>query len=207
MSSGVWDNNPLLPNGIDPQKTLLENPLNEVAGGISSVKPMGKYLTGSRCIIKINNKLSAFAFKISWKIETKTKETRTIDNYLPYEITPTIISVSGQIGGFVLPGRDPTSQLLQASDLSFLFNRYISIEARDRTTDALLFKTDKALIDSQSVSIQEGQLANVMLTFKAIGWKAGKGSEIPVLARDQDRENLSDADANQALDDMFPKNS
>lgn len=140
------------------------------AGGIVSLRPSAKYMTGARTVLKINGNIVGFAFNVSWAIETDQTEIYTIDDYVPYEIAPRRVSVSGTLGMFVVPGRSPTTEKLQSDILSFLFNKYITIEVRDSVTDNLLFKTNKAVITSSSTELRSEQLGSTTLNWKAIGW-------------------------------------
>ncbi|MDQ6989347.1 MAG: hypothetical protein Q9M19_05640 [Mariprofundaceae bacterium] len=137
---------------------------------IAGSRPTGKYLTGARVTLRINKKLAGFAFGITWKIDTQQMEINTIDDYLPAEIAPTRIHVSGSISSLHIPGQSPTKELSQSNVLSFLAHKYITIEARDSQTDELLFYTTKAVITSRQEDLQAGQLAKMTLQFMAIGW-------------------------------------
>jgi hypothetical protein len=158
--------------------SLLANAADNIEG-IFSIKPMAKYLSGARCVLKVNGKIAAFAFGISWNIETAVQEIMTIDDPLPYELAPNTISVSGQISGFRIPGAGPGQQLLQADILSFLHQRYIEIEVRDSQTDNLIFLTRKALVTSRSENIRQDALAEMTLNFKAIGFADERSPKLP----------------------------
>ena len=146
-----------------------ENILSSL-GGIVSTKPTAKFTSGARTTLKINNKIVGFAFNVSWTINTEVMENRTIDDYLPVELIPNKITVSGSIGAFHIPGQGASASLIQADVLGFLFHKYITIEVRD-TTDNLLFYTDKAIITSRTETLQSEQLGTTQLNFMAIGWK------------------------------------
>lgn len=147
-------------------------------GNISS-KPEAKYNTGARCVIKVNGRLVGFAFSVSWNVQTDNQEIRTIDEYLPVELAPNMVSVSGTLGTFVIPGRSATSELLQSNALSFIQNKYITIEISDSATGTLLFKTNKAVVTGQQTSIQAEQMSVTQLTWKAIGWQHEFAPEAP----------------------------
>jgi len=155
---------------------VLDNVLSQAAG-IVSTKPTAKYVSGARCVLRINGRLIGFAFGISWKIHTTFTEVNTIDDYLPYELVPQRIQVEGTISALHIPGQGPSAEFMQANLLSFLFHKYIQIEVRDSTTNALLFFTDRAVIVSRHEDIRVDQLANLTLSWKAIGWKDEKEIE------------------------------
>ena len=157
---------------------LLNNAASNIEG-IFSIKPMAKYLSGARCILKVNGKIVGFAFAISWNIETSVTQIDTIDDPLPYELAPANITVNGTISGFRIPGSGPTQQLIQGDVLSFVHQRYIEIEVRDTQTDNLIFLTKRAMITNRSESIRTDALAEMTLNFKAIGWADERTPKLP----------------------------
>lgn len=157
---------------------LADNFLSQAAG-IISTKPTAKYASGARCILRVNGRLIGFAFGISWRINTMAQEIMTIDDYMPHEIAPQRITVEGTISSLHIPGQGPSAELIQSNVLSFLFQKYITIEVRDSATNALLFFTDKAMVIGRGEDIRVDQLANLTLNWKAIGWKDEKGASYP----------------------------
>ena len=153
-----------------PEADIAENALSNF-GGVFSLKPVAKYASGARTTLRVNGKIIGFAFGISWTINTTQTEIRTVDNYSPYEYAPKHVDVSGSISMLHIPGASATYELIQADITSFLVHRYITIEVRDSATDELLFFTNKAVITSKAENIGVDSLANVVLQFKAIGWK------------------------------------
>lgn len=149
------------------------NPLDNITGqltGIISSKPIAKFLSGARCLLRVNGKIVGFATSVSWTISTSATEIRTIDDYLPYELAPSIISVTGSIGGFRIPGSGPTTHQIQSHLSNFLHQRYIEIEVRDVQTDNIIFKTSRAMVTSRSENISVDSLATMSLNFTAIGF-------------------------------------
>lgn len=160
-------------NKLDNGQSLVQGLGNNLATnveGIFSAKPMAKYLSGARCILRVNGKIIGFAFAISWNVKTSVTEINTIDDYLPYELAPQRIQVDGAISGFRIPGSGPSQQLIHTDIESFMHQRYIDIEVRDTQTDNLIFLANKAMITSRSENIKSDALADMTLQFKAIGW-------------------------------------
>ena len=149
---------------------LAESLLNSAVGALSPLNSFGRYMTGSRAIIKVNDKLFGFAFGVSYNINTEYVENNTIDEYLAYELMPTRISVNGTLSMFHIPGKGPTVELVQSNILSFLMHKYITIEISDQTSGKVIFKTNKAVITGKQQSLQAGELSTIQLTWKAIGW-------------------------------------
>lgn len=172
-----------MPNGFNNKPGLVQGLADNIIGGnlsgIISTRPSAKYASGARVSLKINGKLVGFAFGISWRINTNFIEINTIDDTLPAELVPQRITVDGTISALHIPDQSATSEMWQADVLSFLFHRYIQIEVRDSQTDQLLFFASKAVITSRQEDIRVDQLANVQLSFKAIGWKDEKQPETP----------------------------
>lgn len=183
----------------DPGIQTTENLLSNV-GSVASLKPTAKYHSGARCVLKVNGKLVGFAFSVSWNIQTDNTEVYTIDDYLPYELAPRMISVSGTLGMFVIPGRSSTSEGLQSNVLSFMQNKYISLEVSDSATGTLIFKTAKAVITGQQTSVQSEQLSVSQLTWKAIGWQNEFLPETPV---DESSDPLSIKNLGGKITGMF----
>lgn len=149
---------------------LASDLIDKAFGALSPLNNVGRYITGSRAIIKINDKLAGFAFKCSYRIDTTQDEITTIDDYTPWEIAPKRVSVSGSMSMFHIPNKGPAKELIQANVLSFMHHKYITIELRDQTTDALIFKTNKAVITNKQQVLQAGEISTIDLQWKAIGW-------------------------------------
>jgi len=149
---------------------LTEQLFNSAFGALSPLNNFGRYLTGSRCIIKVNNKLFGFAFKASYNISTLQEEIWTIDDWTPWELAPQRVMVTGTLGMFHIPGKGPAKELVQPNVLSFLHHKYITIEIRDHMTDQVIFKTNKAVITNKSQTIEAGTLSTIELQWKAVGW-------------------------------------
>ena len=167
------------PSGMPTAANIADNILSNFQG-LFALQPMGKYVSGARTILKINGEIVAFAFQIGWNIRTEQDEIWTIDDWTPYELAPKRISIDGTIGGFYFPIKgSPTKNMMAPNVMSFMFHKYIDIEVKDSKTDALLFKTDRAVIVSNSVNITSENLAQVSLTWKAIGWADEKVPQYP----------------------------
>jgi len=163
-----------MPTGFNNKPEVVQGLLDNVASnlaGIISTRPQARYASGARTTLKINGKIAAFAFGVSWRINTAVSEIMTIDDYFPTELVPQRISVEGTISAMHIPGTSAGTEIWQSDSLNFLFQQYISIEVRDSATDALLFFTNKALITSRSEDIRVDSLAQVQLSFKAIGFQ------------------------------------
>lgn len=163
-----------MPTGFNNRPPVTQQLLDNAASNISgivSARQTAKYASGARCILKINNEIAGFAFGVSWRITTMATEINTIDDYFPYELAPQRIQVEGTISALHIPGQSAGTQLWQPDSLSFMFHKYITIEVRDITTDALLFLTTKAVITSRAEDIRVDQLSSVQLSFKAIGFR------------------------------------
>lgn len=158
---------------------VLNNALESNLGGIISTRPIAKYMSGARTILRINSKIVGFAFSVQWRINTSYTEIDTIDNPLPDEFAPRRIQVEGSISAMHIPGRGAGIQLWQPDVLSFLFHQYITIEVRDSATNNLLFFAPKAVITSRVEDIKVDDLAQVSLSFQAIGFRDEKNPETP----------------------------
>ena len=172
MAENRLDNDPSIAQRIG------QNAVGNIEG-IFSAKRMAKYMSGARCILRVNGKILGFAFAISWNIKTTATEINTIDDYLPYELAPQRISVDGAISSFRVPGSGPSQQLIHTDIESFLHQRYIDIEVRDSQTDNLIFLANKAMITGRQENVKSDALADMTLTFKAIGWLDERSPKLP----------------------------
>jgi hypothetical protein len=165
----------------------ISNNINSNVSGIFSAKSTAKYASGARTTLKINGKIVGFCFGVSWRITTQVTEIVTIDDYLPHELAPQRISVEGSLSALHIPGVSAGSELWQSDALNFLFQQYITIEVRD-VTDQLLFYTARAMITSRQEDIRVDSLANVQLSFRAIGFQDERKPEIAVGAQTQPKQ-------------------
>lgn len=179
-----------MPTGFNNRPSVGEQLLNNVASNVSGVfstKSSARYASGARCILKINGKVSGFAFGISWKINTAVTEVQTIDDYFPHEFAPQRVTVEGTLSALHIPGQSAGTELWQPDAINFLFQQYIAIEVRD-TTDQLLFYTDKAMITSRAEDIRVDALSSVQLSWRAIGFQDERKPELAQGVTDQ-KEN------------------
>lgn len=158
---------------------LLDNTIGGNIGGIISTRQNAKYISGARTILRINSQPVAFAFNISWRIQTSYTEVQVLDNPLPEEFAPKAIRVEGSISALHIPGQSPGPKLWQADVLSFLFHQYVTIEVRDSATNQLLFFAPKAVITARNEDIKVDDLASISLNFMSIGFRDEKTPEIP----------------------------
>lgn len=158
-------------------QSLVDNVASN-ASGIFSTKPSARYASGARTTMKINGKITGFAFGVSWRINTAVTEINAIDDYFAAELAPQRITVEGTVSMLHIPGQSAGTELWQPDALNFLFQQYITIEVRDSATDQLLFYTSKAMITSRSEDIRVDSLANVTLQWKAIGFQDERKPEL-----------------------------
>lgn len=188
-------NNKINSGGGNTGQQLADN-VSSQAAGIFSTKPSAKYVTGARAILRVNGRVVGFAFGITWRINTMSQEIMTIDDYIPYEIVPTRITVEGSISSLHVPGQGPSAEFMQANMASFLFQKYIQIEVRDSTTNSLLFFTSKAMVTTRVEEIKAEQLATLTLNFKAIGWKDEREPSFP---ENYDQEDIVKKSGSQTV--------
>lgn len=197
-----------MPSGFNNRPAIGQQIADNVAGnvsGIFSTRATAKYMSGARSVLKINGEIAGFAFGIQWRINTAVTEINTIDDYMPYELAPQRITVEGSITALHVPGKSVGVELWQPDALSFLFHKYITIEVRDITTDALLFYTTKAMITSRAEDIKVEQLANVQLTFKAIGFRDEREPTLPTEPPSDGSTKPSDAGIAGAMKNLLGK--
>jgi len=153
--------------------------ISNIAGNLGSqtqailtTKQTAKFMSGARCILRVNGDLIGFAFGVSWRIQTMADEIYGIDDYLPKDIAPNKILVTGTLSAFRVPGSGgPTALNMQSTVLMFARQSYITIEVRDTATDWLLLYVPQAMVVDRSEDIRAENLASMSMNWKAIGWK------------------------------------
>lgn len=175
-------------------KDLFVNIAESALTSVSPFTDVGKYFTGLRAIIKVNDTLFGFAFGVSLKITTSVEEIWTIDSPSPYELAPNKTMATGTISMLHLPGRGPGVNNIQPNMLSFLSNRYISIEISDQHTTETIFKTNKAMIVGRYQEIQPGELSTIKLEWRAIEWEDENPPSTPNNADKLEAEAESETD-------------
>jgi hypothetical protein len=159
------------------------NALTDIADsaltGLSPLNDIGKYFTGLRAIIKVNNRLFGFAFAVTMNIKMDTEEIWTVDNALPYEMAPRKMLANGTISMFHIPGRGPGTRHIHSDNFSFLMQKYISLELSDQTTGELIFKTDKAMIVGRQQDVSAEKISTIKLDWKAIEWQTERPPAAP----------------------------
>lgn len=159
--------------------TGLQDAIAANGGGLITTRQNAKYLSGARTVVKVNDRIFGFCFAVSWNVETDYTEIRTIDNPMPYELGPKRVSVSGTLSSWVLPGQSPQAEVMQSDMLSFIFNRYITIEVSDSSTGNIIFKTDRAMIVRSRGRSSPDSLSQMELEWRAIDWMNEQKPEYP----------------------------
>ena len=152
---------------------LISGVTGNVKSAIASASPLndfGKYFTGLRAIIKVNDQLFGFAFGVSLNLKFDTEEIWTIDNYQAYELAPRKMIATGTISMFHIPGKGPGIQNVHPNGLSFLMHRYISLDISDQMTGESIFKTEKAMITGRTQDVDANKISTIRLEWKAIEW-------------------------------------
>jgi len=201
----VIDTNPRFPSAASPNfRDISGDALDSALGPLQIFRPVGKYMTGARAIIKVNSKLAGFAFNIAWNVSTSHQEIFEVDNYLPYELAPQVVTVTGTIGMFHIPGQGPGAEGFQANVLSFLHHKYITIEVQDQTTGNVLLNISKAVITNKSQVLNAGEVSQIQLSFRAIGWS---DDQPPQAVANIDEQSPSKGGIGGLLNDAFEAGS
>jgi len=145
-------------------------------------QPTPKAITGARAIIKVNDQVMAFATSVSYVYETEYKEIQGVDNSLPEELAPTNIKVEVRCTNIRIPNESPTVSGIQANVYSHLEQSYVSIELKDRKTDAIILFIPKAMLVRREGTVASRGLASETWIFKGIGmWDEREPEQPPLL--------------------------
>ena len=175
--------------GANAVSGLADDLVKSALGPLQVFRPMGKFMNGSRAIIKVNGKIAGFAFGVSWNIATIHNEVFELDNFLPYELAPTLLRVSGSLSMFHMPGKGPSNLNMQANRMSFLHQKYVTIQIVDQQTSNIILNVQKAVITNRSQALQAGEQSTIVLDWMAIGWQ---DDQTPEYAKGYDKKSNED---------------
>lgn len=142
-----------------------------------------EYFTGARAIIWVNQKKVAAAMDVSWSVSIDTKELRTIDSYMPWELIPGQTKVTATLRQVMHPDRTVTSQGLFTIIGAVLHTPYASIEVRDKLGNPMFFA--KGMFTDLEGNVGTGSLGIESVRFMGYYW------------RQNDQQNFDPGIANQ----------
>jgi len=118
----------------------------------------------------INGNVVGFATGFSLNRNQQLNTIYEIDNPLPAEIAPTLISVSGTLSGIRV--RDNYLDENKIFDLSQVINfftqKYVNITIEDMQTGKIIYNIYKAIFESDSISIENKKTITFNANFKAM---------------------------------------
>ena len=128
-----------------------------------------EYFTGARAIIWVNQKKIAAAMDVSWNVSIDTKELRTIDSYMPWELIPGQTKVTASLRQIMHPNRTVTSQGLFTIIGAVLHTPYATIEVRDKLGNVMFFA--KGMFTDLEGSVGTGALGIESVRFTGYYWR------------------------------------
>lgn len=130
---------------------------------------MDLIMRGSDVTLHLNNKPYNVTQQVQWSIDYGEDPIYGIDSYLPQEISPTKISVSGQVTGLILR----MDGGLQGGGIrpllvDYLASPYISLRVRDRINQLDLLYIDRIKVTKESVSVAPKGMLKISFNFVGI---------------------------------------
>jgi hypothetical protein len=132
------------------------------------------FLTGSLCILKLNDKIIGFSKGINYQIRIEYRKNKTIDYIYPVEVYPYSTNVGGQIRNFIITDLNPTRMKVQPIIDNILLNKYIDIQVYRKDDEGKLvpfISFPKSAIIDRSESFSAGETSYSTLTFISTSWK------------------------------------
>lgn len=126
--------------------------------------------SGARAIINISDRLAIFATEASYTIETAHRPLLEVDNSLPNELAPGLIRTQVTVTNLRVPFNSPSVDRIQATINNNLTQPYVSIEIKDRSTDATILYVPQAMLTRRSGNIRARSLSSETWTFSGIGF-------------------------------------
>jgi len=124
----------------------------------------------------------AFATDVSYSLDTEFKVIREIDNSLPAELAPSLISVQVVASGLRFPFGTPTMTRLSPTILNIMTQPYVTIELRDRQTDATILYVAKAQLIRRGGRVSSRGMGTETWTFLGISFWDERNPSAPPLA-------------------------
>lgn len=119
----------------------------------------------------INNTLAGYVTSIQYTVNTAHRKIDAIDNIQSQELAVANYEVSANIGlvsSRILMGLEGAGITTSADKLPIL--KYLSIVVLDKVTDRIVFEAQKAVVESQSWTVQAKGLLTGQFAIKAIGF-------------------------------------
>ncbi len=123
------------------------------------------------CYINGNpyGQISSFSYTIS----TNKTPVFALDSSEAYEIIPTTASLSGSMSIYRLIGDGGA----EGAGISVFFDqlpieKYFTMQFRDRSTDTVLFQSDRCMVNSQSWNVPAKGIVQGQVSFTAIDWSS-----------------------------------
>lgn len=98
-----------------------------------------KFFTGARCKILINGLPVGVAMEVNWSVSADWDEIRTIDAFVPWELTPGQMTINASLRRVIDPLKPAASDGLYSTLQSYLHQPYASIEIRDRVSNVIFY--------------------------------------------------------------------
>jgi len=133
---------------------------------------MGNIVVSAQVVCYINGKIYGKVTGFSFNSSTPKKEIRGIDSAEPYELAPTITSLSGTVNVLRLIGDGGIEgDQIGESFENVINERYFTLLLIERQRNTILFKADQCSVVSQSWDIPAKGICSGSISFIGITWQ------------------------------------
>jgi hypothetical protein len=130
-----------------------------------------KLTTGAGVTLFINGVNWGTVTKFAVSPSTPRKVIHGIDTPIAFELAPTVVEVSGQIG-FLRTAKDTglEGKKIAAGPHNLSKEQYFTVLLRDRKTGSIIFQADQCSSEGQSWDYESRALAQGSVNFRGIVW-------------------------------------
>jgi hypothetical protein len=133
--------------------------------------PQSVLVVAAKVQMYINGKLFARVTSFQWKDARPHRAIYGLDNGLPYELAPTIIKNTAQMGVLKTQADGGVEAAGMAGNVrDVIREKYFTVMLVDRTTDTVIFQADRCKLVDQSWSVAARGLMTGVVEFECIGW-------------------------------------
>ena len=128
---------------------------------------------GSGVKLYINNRVFGIVTSFEWMLDGGRKAIRGIDQTTPFELAPTNSTLRGTINCVKVRGDGGLEgRAISAIESNVLLEKYISILLVDRLSGDVIFRCDKAAVNSQNWRVGAKELLRGSFTFEGLEWSS-----------------------------------
>jgi hypothetical protein len=138
----------------------------EIAKAWAEKRPIPKYGSGARSLIKVGGKALGVALDFRWSVSATATEIRTIDTNIPWDLVPGQITISASLNQIIDPTESLEQYALFSTMQAMVHQPYVEIQVLDASLLNIFFA--RGMFTSVNGNISRGQLSSMSATFQGV---------------------------------------